>query len=401
VVRCYELDFMAANVDNVSAASDDGSPLNNLTHITNTLQDTPAQNPYLDVAPYPHEPHIPTVDESPVPSEDPQMDDTVFNRLNKQLEAIEALRASKKSLRAELKTANRRLKPLRKAYHRSRASYDDAVDPSGSLKDAATPAQIGSNIAILRETSDHDRQALETHSGQIRSIQEAIRTTQRALNRSQAEFQAIALQRPPTADLSHTNTDVQTDATTAPVSHHTLASSDPGEQPLLDKYLKRAADVGIFGERLAECNYEYWMAVSQREMRQDRDETLSVSDEDFERHWQSEKDIITQDLDSAIQDADELLAACQKEGLVAEGDGNDHWDAESIQPDVTVDEHEPDRLHNLEATVMKMPQAIFDDAEVVRADPSDDESVLQEKPRIVDRVGTWMESVQAEEVGMV
>jgi hypothetical protein len=391
---------MAASVDNASATSN-GSPVNDLTHITNTLQDVPAQHPCLNVDMSPHEHHDSTMDGTPVLTEDLRIPEEVFNRLSKQLEAIKSSRASKKSLRAELTTADRRLKQLRKAYHRSRASYDNAVDPTGSLKDAATPAQIASNIAILRETSDRNRQALEAHSSHVRSIQDEIRTTQRALNRSQAEFEAIALQQPSKDESSRTRTDVQTDPTNVSLSRHTPDSSEQGEQPLLDRYLRRAADVGIFGERLAECNYEYWSAVSQREMLLDRDETLSVSDEDFEQHWQIEKKIITQDLDSAIQDADALLAACQKEGLVVESDGNDQWNVDTIQPDVADGRDERDRLHSLETTVSKMPHALFDDAEVVRADPSDDESVLQEKPKIVDRVGTWMESVQADEVGMV
>jgi len=363
---------MAANVDNASPVSD-GSPLSDLTHITNALQNDPAQNSRLKVAISSHEPQSSITEGIPAPNDDPHMDDTVFNRLNKQLEAIDASRASRKSLRAELKTANRRLKALRKSYHRSRASYDDAVDPSGSLRDA-NPTHIDSTIATLRDKSDRDREALEAHSGQIRNIQDALRTAQRALNRSQAEFEAMALQRPLKDDSSHANTDVQTNATNPPLSQHTPASSAQEEQPLLDKYLRRAADVGIFGERLAECNYEYWTAVSQREMRQDRDETLSVSDEDFERHWQIEKEIITQDLDSAIQDADDLLAACQREGLVVEGDDQGQWDAD-------------------------LPQDVFEDAEVVRADQSDDESVLQERPKIVDRVGTWMQTVQVEKIG--
>jgi hypothetical protein len=390
---------MAAHVDNASAASD-GSPLNDLSHITNMLQDDPAQEAHSNVATSTHEPPIICAEESPRPNDALHMEDTVIRRLNEKLEAIDASRASKKTLRAELKTANRRLKALRKAYHQSRSLYDDAVDPFGSLNDAATPAQIASDIAILRETSDHDRQALETHSSHVRSIQEAIRTTQKTLNRSQTEFQAIALQRPPIDEPSHTNTDLQTDGTNAPPSHNTPASSAQGDQPLFDRYLKRAADVGIFGERLAECNYEYWTAVEQRELRQDRDETLSVPDEDFERHWEIEKEIITRNLDSAIQDADELLAMCQKEGLVVEGDGHDQWEDDFVQPDVLDGEDQLNRSPSLEATVTRVPQALFDDAEVVRADPSDDESVLQEKPKVVDRVGTWMENVQAEKLTM-
>ncbi|GAB7326378.1 hypothetical protein MBLNU13_g10409t1 [Cladosporium sp. NU13] len=390
---------MAAHVDNASAASD-GSPLNNLSHITDTLQDDAAQESRLEVAVSTHGPSLINAEEFSRPKDDLHMDDAVISRLNEKLEAIEELRASKKSLRAELKTANRRLKALRKAHYHSRASYDDAVDPSGSLQDTATPAQIDSKIAILRETSDLDRQTLEAHSSHVRSIQDAIRTTQRALNRSQAEFEAIALQRPPRDEPSRANTDEQTDATNAPPSQHTPASSAQGDQPLLDKYLKRAADVGIFGERLAECSYEYWAAVSQREMRQDRDETLSVSDEDFERYWQTEKEIITRDLDSAIHDADALLTMCQKEGLVAEDEGQDQWDDDFVQADVLGDEHQLDLSPDYVATVTKLPQALFEDAEVVRADPSDDESVLQEKPKIVESVGTWMDGVQAGEVNM-
>ena len=389
---------MAANVNNANAASD-GSPLNDLTHITNTLQDDPAQPSCLDIAISPKEHQHSPVEDFSASNGDQHVDDTVFNRLNYELEAIEALRTNRKSLMAELKTANTRLKALRKSYHRSRALYDNAVDPSGSLKDA-TSTQIDSNIATLRETSDRDRQALEVHSNEIRSIKNSIRTAQRALNRKQADFESIALRRPPKDDSSRANTDAQIDATNAPPPRPTPASLVQGDQPLLDRYLERAADVGIFGERLAELNYEYWTEVSQREMRQDRDETLSVSDEDFERYWQTEKEVITRDLDSAIRDADELLAACRTEGLVVEDNGHDQWDADSIQPDIVDDEHQLDRLHSLKATVMEVPQALFDDAEVIRADPSDDECDVQAKPKIVDRVGTWMEGVQVENIGM-
>lgn len=389
---------MAAHVDNASAASD-GSPLHDLSHTANTLRDDAAQEPRLEVTST-HEPPLINTQEISRPKDDLHMDDAVISQLSEKLEAIEASRDSKKRLRAELKTAIRRLKALRKAYHRSRASYDDAVDPLGSPKDTATPAQVGSKIAILRETSDRDREALEAHSSHVRSIQDAIRTTQRALDRSQLEFEALALQRPPREDSSPTTLDVQTHATDAPPSHHTPASSAQGDQLLLDKYLKRAADVGIFGERLAECNYEYWAAVSQREMRQDRDETLSVSDEDFERYWQTEKEIITRDLDSAIHDADELLAICQREGLVAETEGQDQWDDDFAQPDVLDEENRLDHSPRFEATITEIPQALFDDAEVIRADPSDDESILQEKPKIVESVGTWMDGIQAEKVNV-
>lgn len=389
---------MAAHVDNASAASD-GSPLNDLSHITNTLRDDTAQGPCLEFAST-HEPPLLNTEEMSRPKDDLHMSNTVISQLSEKLKAIEASRDGKKRLRAELKSAIRRLKALRKAYHRSRASYDDAVDPLGSPKDTATPAQVVSKIEILRETSDRDREALEAHSSHVRSIQDGIRTTQRALNRSQLEFEAIALQWPPREDSSPTTTDVKTHVTNAPPSHHTPASSAQGDQPLLDKYLKRAADVGIFGERLAECNYEYWAAVSQREMRQDRDETLSVPDEDFERYWQTEKDIITRDLDSAIHDADDLLAMCQREGLVAESEGQDQWDDDFAQPDVLDEENRLDHSPRFEATITEIPQTLFDDAEVIRADPSDDESILQEQPKIVERVGTWMDGIQAEKVNV-
>jgi hypothetical protein len=176
------------------------------------------------------------------------------------------------------------------------------------------------------------------------------------------------------------------------------ASPSPhkGDQPLLDKYLKRAADVGIFGERLADCNYEYWTAVSQREMRQDQGEDLSETDEDFERHWQSEKEGFTRDLNEAIREADDLLAACRKEGLVLEDSVPNQGDMDFAEPPVAEGDYRMGGLQSLEATVTKLPQALLDDTEDVRADPSDDDSMLQNKSRIEARVGSWMEEVQAE-----
>ena len=170
---------------------------------------------------------------------------------------------------------------------------------------------------------------------------------------------------------------------------------------MLDRYLQRAADVGVFGERLADCNYEYWTAVSQREMRQDQDETLSVADEDFERYWQNEKESITRDLDESIREADELLEACRKEGLVLDADEHNQEDTTDFSDPLVPDDEQPiERSRSLEDIVTSMPQSLFEDAEVIHADPSDDESILQNKPKIVARVGSWMEDVRTEKSGI-
>jgi hypothetical protein len=387
---------MAANVDITNAVSD-GSPPKHFTQ--DTLQDNATQGSRLDTSVLPHETYPSAVEQYSVPHEGTPMDAIVVSRLEKLLDAIETSRANRKSLRAELKIAKPRWKTLRKAYHRSRAVYDDAVDPFGSLKDTAH-TRVDTNLSALREVSDRDRQAFEDHSGQIKSLQDAIRTTSRALDRNQAKFEAIAVHRVPEDELSRTSTDVQNETTNAPQSYHTPASSTQGDQTLLDKYLKRAADVGIFGERLADCNYEYWTAVSQREMRQDQEEALLETDEDFERHWQSEKEGITRDLDEAIREADDLLAACRKEGVVLEDSVTDQGDIDSTEPPVADGAYQVGSLQSLGATATKLPQALFDDAEVVRADPSDDDSMLQNKPRIEAHVGSWMEDVQAEGSGI-
>jgi hypothetical protein len=387
---------MAANVNSTNAVSD-GSPPNHLTQ--DTLQDNATQGSRLDISVLPHQTYPSAAEQTSALHEGLPMDAIVVGRLNKLLDAIETSRANRKSLRAELKIAKRRWKTLRKAYRRSRAVYDDAVNPFGSLQDTAH-TRVDTNLSTLREASDRDRQAFEAYSGQIRIFQDAIRTTQRALNRSQTEFEEVAVRRMPEDEPSRTSTDAQTETTNAPQSHHTPASSTQGDQPLLDKYLKRAADVGIFGERLADCNYEYWTAVSQREMRQDQDEELSETDEDFERYWQSEKEGITRDLDEAIREADNLLAACRKEGLVLEDSVPDQGDTDFTEPPVAGGDYQIGGSRSLEATVTKLPQALFDDVEDVRADPSDDDSMLQNKPRIEARVGSWMEEVQAEGSGI-
>jgi hypothetical protein len=66
------------------------------------------------------------------------------------------------------------------------------------------------------------------------------------------------------------------------------------------------------------------------------------------------------------------------------------------EPPVAEGDHRMGGLQSPEATVTKLPQALFDDTEDVRADPSDDDSMLQNKSRIEARVGSWMEEVQAE-----
>jgi hypothetical protein len=82
-----------------------------------------------------------------------------------------------------------------------------------------------------------------------------------------------------------------------------------------ENYFEWAKKVAVYGEQLADHNYDYWDSRAWRELRKDQGETLSTTDEDFEAEAQRRRDVIVKCLDEAIDKADQLKADCESRGI--------------------------------------------------------------------------------------
>lgn len=153
--------------------------------------------------------------------------------------------------------------------------------------------------------------------------------------------------------------------------------------------------MGILGERLADYNYEYWSAVASREIRQDQDEALTQTEEEFEGSWLPDRLRLTRELDEAIKNADHLKEACEKKGLdtdtvkqrTPEADGAADGQSEHERPN-----------NDYEAAMSHIPSTALDNAEVVRAESSDNDDTAPSNHRKLDHVELWVEETRVPDV---
>jgi hypothetical protein len=110
--------------------------------------------------------------------------------------------------------------------------------------------------------------------------------------------------------------------------------------------------------------------VAGREYREDQDEVLSISDEEFERRYYEGRTSITQQLDNAIKDADRLYAECGKQGIDVEANRLARRD------DQDASNNEAGYQKFFEASLDLNPVEAFQNVEVFRgATPGSDQKV--------------------------
>jgi hypothetical protein len=175
-----------------------------------------------------------------------------------------------------------------------------------------------------------------------------------------------------------------------PGSTHSLA---PHLESLREDYFKWAADVNIYGEQLAEHNYDYWTVRADRERRQDQDEILLITDEDFEADAKRRRDIITNALDEAIENADQLKAQCESLEIDLNPERRNIWDLEdAVLSEAEVEARDEYRKASEAAFTIVAPET-FENAELVLASPSEHGSDVMDYSAPSERIESWVEAL--------
>jgi hypothetical protein len=297
------------------------------------------------------------------------------------------------------RSAKKHWNELLSQYHQSQLRYEAAIDP---YKDDSTLSAHPSETSTFRKRLTDNGIALETHFTVVRNIERAYREAQTALDLEFNHLGQIVPSDPQSiiSNSAYSNITYATQPDRRP-SWETSASSmpDPTQnhmpdlEALREDYFKWAADVNIYGEQLADHNYDYWTSLEDRERRQDQDETLSVTDEDFEADAQRRREIITKALDEAIDKADRLKAECKSLGIDLNPERRNIWDLEDAALSEAETEARAEYRKTFEAALAHVPPEAFENAELVLASPSEHGSEELEYSAPSERIENWVENL--------
>jgi hypothetical protein len=318
--------------------------------------------------------------------------DATVTQLMTQFEALTTSRAHEIAAQGELDAAQHEWQRLRKAFRKSRIQYENAIDPFGHSQEASSTDQ---SIRKLREFCINDRSALEAHSAKVRTFQRQLHLAQTARSRSELNFMQSArnwvvepgLGPPIELTTSPPNTCVrQPDESSAP-------APSIKDTELAKRYRSKVTEARALGERLAELNYEYWNEVARRELRQDHEETLTVTNEEFEEMHNRDKEVVSQELARVIEEAKKISS----ERLSAITSANrGEWellDLESaVAANLSVGQH-PGYAESLQAALERVPPQAYLNAEPIHGDTSEHASEDLGSASNSERVTTWMDDV--------
>jgi hypothetical protein len=326
--------------------------------------------------------------------------DELLNSMNKQYERLVRCRARCTALRSQSGAARKHWQRLLSQYHQITSAYETALDPYKSVS-ASSPQQ--QDVVVLRGYLIEIGKVLEGQSFKIRIIRGDLHEAQIALEHCELEFMELAR-------LSNSQSNPQSTSSTSAYTHtthttqpdrrpswQTSGSSMPDPLALREEYFKWAADVNMYGEQLADHNYEYWTSLADRERRQDQEEVLSLADEDFEADAQKRRDFITRALDEAIDNADRLKAECEELGIDLNPQRRNIWD---LEDEALSDEDIKARAEYrkaFDAALTIVPPEAFENAELVLATPSDHGSEQLDFLAPSERTGSWVETLSQEQ----
>ncbi|KAM0718568.1 hypothetical protein Q7P37_005638 [Cladosporium fusiforme] len=322
-----------------------------------------------------------------------------LSQLARQTLELEKALKTEASLRANFETNRQQYQQDSKTYRRTRSSYESTIDPFRTLSD---PTLADESIANLRQNLIDHRSLFEASASNVRRARQKMQEAQRS--RANCERRMTILARPWIL-----NTDTQSLAQSTlqsvelqnkqDVVPETLAPPIRDFDSLMQLYHQKVADVKSLGEQLAEQNDEYWNEVARRELRQDQEDQLSVTESEFEAGWKRREEELTQELSQAIDEVTRVRAEC----IIASDKSvdfgpEDFPDLRSfISPDMGL-ESKPGFEQSLQGALSRIPPEAFENAEVIHADDSDNISDTEGDTGITDMVSQWRDSVSARQL---
>lgn len=352
--------------------------------------------------------------------------------LVEQCDVLKECRAAKTANDRHLEIANTKWQQLRAQYRKSRNQYEASIDP---FRPTST-----SSVTALRESLAYHQQTLEAHSTQVRALRQKQEAADQALDNCllvlseptlaqslqtvlqpilftnvhqdseqpvRAKSQSTSHQDnrtpprskqpptdapPPDETMVHVQAEVKLadGQESIPHSSKDTAKLSPLQAALLEKYFRIAANVQNLGERLADHNYEYWDAVAIREHKEDQDEVLSISEEEFEKGHHEERTTITQQLDDAIKEADRLYDDCMKQGIDVEANRMARRD----DPNAGINDAEYQQI--FQNSLDLIPVEAFKNAEIVRGGTPDSDSETGDLSKVKDAVTSWVDNISGD-----
>ena len=255
---------------------------------------------------------------------------------------------------------------------KSRERRRDRSPTSG----AETHTSDSNNIASLHQRCKADYKAVQ---------RQAAKTTRLGDQLSNLEYhQAIDMKT--VQEMMYAKdfvSELKSEAMQAPLapSEANSKSSESSLPPLLAQYFDRKGDVGIYQERLQECDFNHGEGVTERAFLRDRGEKVVPSDEAFDYNYRTRRREIEEDLRTAQEEVDILRQRC-----LDNGDNPDEWRASrrsmnpvSTQPSGYTAPNDIDigpTIHQIPLGALELP--------------------LQAERQSTRRIDRWLQTVQRE-----
>lgn len=313
--------------------------------------------------------------------------------LGKQYKSWASARVEEARLRTEFNASELQWRRAKQAYQRTKKQYEKAIDPSKTSVDPSS-----STLANLRELFELDRAYLETQAVEVTRRRKTLEDVQQNLQNNETLFMEAArrtMQPQPLRALSP----IVISPEVSMMAHNGNGRPEPQLDDRLTRLYEKEAQASIFGERLADLEYDYNAALDSREYRRDHDEPLSTTDEQFEATIEQERVKILKDLGEATEEVEEMKAICDAAGLDIEAHRSNVVDHDNdALTDAQLARQEEYR-HPFDESTSLMPQAAFEDAEFIEKPPSDHgsdtfiESLHESQPD--ERLNQWFESLTA------
>ncbi|KAF2159650.1 hypothetical protein M409DRAFT_60583 [Zasmidium cellare ATCC 36951] len=205
---------------------------------------------------------------------------------------------------------------MRRFYLESQQRF---MEQAEVLLSAENPAEELERLRQFHRQTQADLNAMNVQADITRNLEDRLSNVYFHLNRRDEAFMEschdMASLWPMSAASRRQTSGSVAKAISSSLSQWSKASGGNTLHPTLEGYYDKAGDVGLIGEELANLDIEYEEARGARLFIAERDDSLSISDSQFEDNYRHAREQIEQRLGRAFQEANELGQRCIDEGL--------------------------------------------------------------------------------------
>lgn len=241
-------------------------------------------------------------------AEDIELRKTVRS-LQKQCDRTLPMREAAISLQSKVDFDNQN---LRYARDRVLSSQKGVLDRLSSIVEPRVMSDIQElHDTLLAEYAafDEQMQQIQTDEQAVSRIHFSLATRDAKIHRDSTHLLALVSTSPNDEALATEGTDQ---------SEEDVVTDRTEESPTLTRYHRAVADVGIMWERMQSVKFDHHEELVVRGFRQDREEPVSMTDEEFEAAYAKELAAAQSAYRESIANADDARQACLDEGIALE-----------------------------------------------------------------------------------